>query len=362
MTKVFLFISSPLLLLLSGCATGTINDLHSTGGGRTYDVSYASAYRIALDALEEMKFSIKKDDPSQGEIRAETGKYTNGILVCEGNLLGIFLTQVGGNQTRVEIQSLYVRPHADWACQDKAQQVISEIAKRLREGASTPSVQSQPVPMVALPSETRPEVLPQTQAEVSSKTRPEVPPRQVANQPDAPTKRTPIRRPFDFRKTTWGMTKEQVKKSEVGHFETQSDDVILYSDMVAGKEVRISYKFVGDKLVRGRYTFLETHTNPNLFIRDYMEIKEILTEKYGPPVEDKPVWSNDLYRDDPKSWGTAVSAGHLAFVTHWDIPPTTIFHVLRGDNFEIVLGTEYASKELIELERQFRKDKALSDF
>ncbi|MBK9949205.1 MAG: hypothetical protein IPP12_18775 [Nitrospira sp.] len=346
MTKAYQFIGSPLLLLLSGCATGTINDLHSTGGGRTYDVPYANAYRIVLDALEELKFSVKKDDPSQGEIRAQTDRYKNGLLLCRGNLLGIFLTQVGGIQTRVEIQSLYVVPHDDWACQDKAQQTISEITKRLRESSAKPSVQSQPVPMAVLPS----------------RTRPEVPPRHVADQLEAPAKKNLVRSEFDFRKATWGMTKEQVRTAEIAHLETQNDTLLVYSDKVAGKDVRIGYIFMGDQLVRSKYVFFEKHTNWNLFINDYLEIKEILTKKYGQPVEDKPVWSNELYRDDPKSWGTAVGVGHLRFVSNWDTPTTSILHVLMGDNFKISLVTEYASKELRKIETQSNQDKALLDF
>lgn len=246
----------------------------------------------------------------------------------------------------MEVQSLCVQAGADVACKEKAQQTISEIAQRLRQNSSYPSVQNQPVPMATIPSQTRPEV----------------PPDQVDDQLGTPAKRNPVRSSFDFRKTNWGMAKEQVKNSEIGHLETQSDNVLMYSDRVAGMDVMIGYVFIGDKLVRSKYVFSEKHTNENLFINDYMEIKKILTEKYGTPVEDKPVWSNELYRSDRQYWGTAVSAGHLAFMSSWDTPSTSIFHVLRGDNFKMVLGTEYVSKELRKLEKQSKQDKALSDF
>lgn len=354
MTRTIQIMCTPFLLALSSCATITIDDLRPTGGGRTYDLSYSTAYQIALDTLEEMKFSIKKDDPGQGEIRAQTDKYTNGIFICEGNIFGIFFTQVGNSHTRVEIQSLYVRPHADLACKENAQRTISEITQRLRQNSSHQSVQSQPVPMVAIPSQPRPEAPPQT--------RPEVSPSQVADQLEATAKRTPVRSSFDFRKTNWGMSKEQVKNAEIGHLETHNDDVLVYSGQVAGKDVRIGYIFTEDKLVRSKYIFAEQHTNSNLFINDYMKIKEILTEKYGAPVEDKSVWSNELYRNDPQSWGTAVGAGHLRFVSTWDTSSTSIAHVLMGDNFKISLVTEYTSKELRKLERRSKQDKDLSDF
>lgn len=133
MNKTIQVIGTLLLLMCGGCATVTTDDLHATGRGRTYDVPYSTAYRIALDALEEMKFSIKKADPSQGEIRAQTDRYLDGIVPCEGILIGVFLTQVGNLQTKMEIQGLYARPHDDLACLNKFQHTVSEYTQKLRQ-------------------------------------------------------------------------------------------------------------------------------------------------------------------------------------------------------------------------------------
>jgi hypothetical protein len=175
-------------------------------------------------------------------------------------------------------------------------------------------------------------------------------------------KEEPSKSRFDFRKTNWGMTKEQVKSTESGKLEAEQDNMLQYSDRVAGKDVRIGYIFVANKLVRSKYIFTEKHTNNNLFLSDYEEIKDILSEKYGPPGEDKSMWINKLYQDDRQYWGMAVSAGHVRFWSTWDTPSTTIFHVLKGDNFKISLVTQYASKELKKLEQQSEKNKTLSDF
>lgn len=136
-----------LALLVIGCSScASIEDLQPAGGGRIYDVSYNSAHRIALDALEEKQFSIKRDEPSKGEIRAQTPEYWNGIFHCYGNLIGIFLAPVGASQTRVEIQSRYVQAGADLACKDKAQEVISSISAKLRQGSANSSMNNQPAP------------------------------------------------------------------------------------------------------------------------------------------------------------------------------------------------------------------------
>ena len=157
MISVIQFITALMTLVVSGCTT--IDQLRPTGGGRTYDVPYSTAYRIALDTLEEMKFSIKKDDPNKGEIRAQTAEYWNGIFHCYGNLFGIFLTQLGASQTRVEIQSLYVQAGADLACKDTATETIAQLTQRLRQHSALPSIQGQPMPMVVAPSQAQPELL-----------------------------------------------------------------------------------------------------------------------------------------------------------------------------------------------------------
>jgi len=479
-------------IALSSCAT--IDDLRPLGGGRTYDVAYSTAHRIALDTLEELQFSIKKDDSNKGEIRAQNDEYWNGIFHCKGNLIGVFLTAVGIDQTRVEIQSLYVQPGADLACKEKAQQVTSEISQRLRQNSGSPSSRTQPLSsqVVIPPAElellqarfrhlaeqlsagikthhvSRIAILPITDsvqktntplgnyltekvgaelykissakiiersqlqrvlgelslsmrgafddtsvkkigkllgvdavilgtfAEIGTDTV-EVNARVVtidtaevigagavsiprgsvstlttsepldfnsarADELESLPKNTAVRSSFDFRKTNWGMTKDQVKKAELGRLVSEDDGLLVFSDKVAGRDVQIGYVFIGDKLVRSKYVFLEQHSNENLFISDYVRIKEILTEKYGPPLEDRSVWANELYRNDQPRWGMAVSVGHLLFFSEWKTPSTHIFHGLKGDNFKISLQTEYSSRELGRLEKQSEKDKALSNF
>ena len=172
----------------------------------------------------------------------------------------------------------------------------------------------------------------------------------------------PIRSSFDFRKTSWGMAKEQVKKAETGKLEAEKDDRLGYSDSVAGKEVAIIYVFTKNKLTRSTYIFTSQHTNKNLFINDYEEIKQLLSDKYGLPSKDGSRWANDLYRNAPQDWGMAVSVGHLSYWSSWDTQTTNIFHGLRGDNYKVTLMTQYKSKELEKLEQQSEKDKTLSNF
>jgi len=166
----------------------------------------------------------------------------------------------------------------------------------------------------------------------------------------------------DFRKTTWGMTKAQVKQTETGKILKETDDILAYRAELAGYESFVIYIFADDKLTRAKYSIIEEHSNKNDYISDYNAIKELLTKKYGSPKEDETVWKNDLYKDDYSQWGFAVSLGHLMYYSSWENDRTSIFFLLNGENYEIKTVIEYTSKELSAVEDEMRDKKALSNF
>ena len=163
---------------------------------------------------------------------------------------------------------------------------------------------------------------------------------------------------FDFRNTNWGMTIEQVRVSE-GSREAQivKDDKIVYIDTISNRTFGVYYHFIDNKLVRGGYALLEKHTNRNLYIQDYNDMKELLINKYGEPSDkwrdgknySKQVWLDDLYKDDPKDWGMAICLGHLVYQLCWETPKSEIASKLNGDNYKIWLNIQYFSKEFKEL-------------
>jgi len=152
---------------------------------------------------------------------------------------------------------------------------------------------------------------------------------------------------YDFRKTNWGMSKEQVRATEDKKPDFEDDKWLGYEVKINGKDFGCLYCFLEDKLYRGEYFSEGEYTNKNLYIDDYEELKEILTKKYGKPKTDRPgLWKNDLYKVDKSLWGIAISAGLLAYEASWETSTTEIWLRLEGDNDEISLGISYYSKEL----------------
>lgn len=180
---------------------------------------------------------------------------------------------------------------------------------------------------------------------------------------------------YDFRKTTWGMSKEEVRAAESKelYYEGNSNigHSIVYEIKIGNKDYGCIYVFLEDKLYNGGYVFNEEHTNKNDYIDDYEELKEILTEKYGKPDEKKlwslhdrgeMYWKDDSYRDDRSRWGMAISKGDLAYGSIWETPTTDIELILDGDNYDVSLRIRYISKELKEWANKILKEKTKSNF
>ena len=158
---------------------------------------------------------------------------------------------------------------------------------------------------------------------------------------------------YTFRKTTWGMSREQGKDTEAKE--------IGYEGSILGLDCWIAYIFAEEKLVRANYSIDGEHSNKNVYIEDYYTLKTALSKKYGEPLEFEEVWKNDLYEDDPEDWGLAISIGHLTYMAEWKTLQTSIILSLSGDNYEINFQIQYRSKELGELEDREKERKALED-
>jgi len=170
----------------------------------------------------------------------------------------------------------------------------------------------------------------------------------------------------DFRNSRWGMKKDKVLSTEKDKpLEASPYNyyfIALYTGKVADIKANYAYFFLDDVLVRAAYSFREEHFNANEYINEYNKLKEILTRKYGSPVKYGAFWHNDLYKNSPQDYGTAISIGHLAFQSDWETDRTLISLTLKGDNFEIRMDLHYASKlhkELIDKAKEKSQEQGL---
>ncbi len=171
---------------------------------------------------------------------------------------------------------------------------------------------------------------------------------------------------YDFRKTNWGMSREEVAEAEDA-LELQYGDSPFpgesYEAKVGGLDCYINYYYIGDKLTSAEYEFSYEATLEYLCINNYRHLKEKLMEKYGKAIEDEDIWIDDLFEDDPKNWGRAVTQNHLLRYAQWETPNTRITIVLGGGEYgNIPLKIKYRSQQIKEFEEEFTLKEILEVF
>jgi hypothetical protein len=163
----------------------------------------------------------------------------------------------------------------------------------------------------------------------------------------------------DFRSASFGMSREEVRATETAVEWIDQSGVLGFQTSISGLQALAVYHFVNDKFSRANYSVTEPHSNRNAHIDDYRKLAGLLEQKYGAPAQDETVWRNDLYRDDPSGWGTAIAAGHMTMYKSWEADTASVIILLNGDNFDMNLLIEYSNNDLAEEERQQTQQNAL---
>jgi hypothetical protein len=148
----------------------------------------------------------------------------------------------------------------------------------------------------------------------------------------------------DFRVTSWGESRESILMKEGKKDKAGIENLYSFDDYVAGMNCSVVYEFVENKLSGAYYVFNVKHTNENDYIQDFNRLIELLTEKYGNPAINMPIWKNSLYKNDKDKYGFAISLGHLIYYASWDLERSDITVKLGGENYNITFVSGYRSK------------------
>jgi hypothetical protein len=148
-------------------------------------------------------------------------------------------------------------------------------------------------------------------------------------------------RAFDVRKARWGMTREEVKKSETLQLLSDKKEMVEYKFMLLGIKSRIQYKFQDNRLASAEYVIEQDDVNPSRFYDDFKALKGFLRQLYNTPVSDEKIWTNDIYKAEEKNWGFAISLGFLTCKTTWQNATTKIFLAQTGGNHMINTSIQY---------------------
>jgi hypothetical protein len=149
-----------------------------------------------------------------------------------------------------------------------------------------------------------------------------------------------------FRGLSWGVSKETVRASRGAAPTAETATALQYSSTLNNEPIDELFIFHEDRLARGKCINTAGYVNDNTYLSSFSALKDLLIEKYGTPERDQEFWSNDLFRDDVDSWGTALASGHLARFVRWVKPSGDVWLVLKGENYEVEFELEYNSSAL----------------
>ena len=167
---------------------------------------------------------------------------------------------------------------------------------------------------------------------------------------------------YDFRKTNWGMSKEQVKATEDKNPDLEYDNILSYKVKIGEDNFVCFYYFLEDKIYKAFYSLDEEHLiNKNDYINDFARHRKALIKQYGETKIDKIIWKNDLLKDKEQYWGVAVGRGDLVCTAEWETPTTKIDLELFGVNYKILLTIGYESKELKEWADKIKEKRTVND-
>jgi hypothetical protein len=135
---------------------------------------------------------------------------------------------------------------------------------------------------------------------------------------------------FNFRKTRWGMSIDEVKESELPYQpneEASGGNILFYNSIqVVNYNVHLLYAFWGDacSLSFAKYNFFTGNIDVNMDIMEFKKIVAWLKEKYGVPTKDYWNWKNEQFRENQEYYGLALQLGHLERLCQWETSQTIV--------------------------------------
>ena len=154
---------------------------------------------------------------------------------------------------------------------------------------------------------------------------------------------------FDFRQTRWGMSPNEVRKSET---ETapfaDMEGVLSYQGTIGGVGAVIFYLFQDNRLERGVYSI--EPVDPGDVIGDYQAVRSFLFELHGqPPVEklnlEDVEEAENLAPADLDELLKLVLAKAAAPMTYWETESTEIYLRLDEKDGRGTIQVDYISRD-----------------
>ncbi|MGE4194620.1 MAG: hypothetical protein AB7E51_14625 [Pseudodesulfovibrio sp.] len=164
---------------------------------------------------------------------------------------------------------------------------------------------------------------------------------------------------FDFRKTRWGMTKEEVIASEGENQRLESSrDELYFQEVIDGIAFFVSYDFIDNRLVSASYIQEKSFDSTSEdCIKTFFIFSKLLEENYG-KVNEKHLTIPNYYKKHKENACLGVSIGAVSILFRWINNGTVIDLFLSRDINKLPsLSIHYASIKDLKRIKSSRADK-----
>ena len=144
----------------------------------------------------------------------------------------------------------------------------------------------------------------------------------------------------DFRSTSWGMTREEVKQSEPAAPQSESRSHLSFSDLVLELDTVVGYHFIDNSLVEAGYAFRVKFDSDGLYTQHYDLLKQHFSEFFGKPIIDEDI--NTLCTNCEEEKGGCNDS--LMLLTEWLTERSIIRMILMGDSERCDFGVLHRSR------------------
>jgi hypothetical protein len=153
-----------------------------------------------------------------------------------------------------------------------------------------------------------------------------------------------------------GASRKQVIKSKNKKYEKKlsnnkrlvyGDEPLPYIEAVVMQDYTCiaEYKFENDKLIEKNYVMSVPKQSTIDFIKDYKQIKQILSKQYGEPYEEQEQWEENVNKKKFSSLKEAILADKLTLGASWIINEDTHLQILvSGNDEKIIMGVQYTTE------------------
>lgn len=149
----------------------------------------------------------------------------------------------------------------------------------------------------------------------------------------------------DFRGASWGMSKEEVKFSEDLAPLNEGEGYIAYGDRVMGLDAVVAFHFMDNSLTEAGYAFRERLGGGRAYIREYRNLKGLLTGTYGQPSFDEGACRECGGSCVRCSGDERAGTSNLVYLSEWTTPRSVIRLVLMGEDKGYDFGLVHMSRE-----------------